>query len=129
MNAGWITDEERAQLANAVDRLANRVSRAEEESFSAMQARRFAGVTDHQLRYWDKTGLVKPSIQATGGRPGILRLYSLADLLRLRAIKALTESGISIQQLHQQRQLVEEKLQQYQRVLKDAPELLQHNTT
>jgi DNA-binding transcriptional MerR regulator len=129
VNAGQVTDQEREELAVAMDRLAKRLSEPVMESFRAGQARRFAGVTGHQLRYWDKTGLAKPSLQSTGGRPGTLRLYSLRDLLRLRAIKTLIDSGISVQQLHRQPRLVQEKLEQYQKTLQDAPELLHHSPT
>ena len=54
------------------------------EGFTADQAIRFTGCTAHQLRYWDRIGLVKPSVQATGGRPGVRRLYSFRDLIALK---------------------------------------------
>ena len=38
------------------------------EGFTVLQACRFTNCTAHQLRYWDQIGLVRPSIQSTGGR-------------------------------------------------------------
>ena len=45
------------------------------EGFTAHQATRLTGCTPRQLRYWDQIGLVRPSVQSTGGRPGVPRLY------------------------------------------------------
>ena len=40
------------------------------EGFTAHQATKFTGCSARQLRYWDQIGLVNPSVQGTGGRPG-----------------------------------------------------------
>ena len=69
------------------------------EGFTADQAIRFTGCTAHQLRYWDRIGLVKPSVQATGGRPGVRRLYSFRDLVSLKVIRSLQEGGMSLQRV------------------------------
>jgi DNA-binding transcriptional MerR regulator len=69
------------------------------EGFTAMQACRFTGCTGNQLRYWDKIGLVKPGVQATGGRPGVRRLYSFRDLIALRVVKSLLDGGMSLQRV------------------------------
>lgn len=69
------------------------------EGFSAQQASRFTGCTAHQLRYWDRIGLVKPSVQSTGGRPGVRRLYSFRDLVALRVVRSLLEGGMSLQRV------------------------------
>jgi DNA-binding transcriptional MerR regulator len=69
------------------------------EGFSAEQASRFTGCTSHQLRYWDRIALVRPSVQSTGGRPGVRRLYSFRDLVSLRVIKSLLEGGMSLQRV------------------------------
>ncbi|MDQ3916604.1 MAG: MerR family transcriptional regulator [Actinomycetota bacterium] len=69
------------------------------EGFTAQQTSRFTGCTAHQLRYWDRIGLVKPSIQATGGRPGVRRLYSFRDLVALKVVKSLLEHGMSLQRV------------------------------
>jgi DNA-binding transcriptional MerR regulator len=69
------------------------------DGFTAEQATRFTGCTAHQLRYWDRIGLVKPSVQATGGRPGVRRLYSFRDLVALKVIRSLQEGGMSLQRV------------------------------
>jgi DNA-binding transcriptional MerR regulator len=69
------------------------------EGFTAEQATRFTSCTPHQLRYWDRIGLVKPSVQATGGRPGVRRLYSFRDLVGLKVIRSLLEGGMSLQRV------------------------------
>jgi DNA-binding transcriptional MerR regulator len=69
------------------------------EGFSVLQACQFTGCTSHQLRYWDQIGLIRPSVQKTGGRPGVRRLYSFRDLVALRVIKALLDGGMSLQRV------------------------------
>ncbi|MBA2426636.1 MAG: MerR family transcriptional regulator [Actinobacteria bacterium] len=69
------------------------------EGFTADQASRFTGCTAHQLRYWDRIGLLQPSVQSTGGRPGVRRLYSFRDLVSLRVVHSLLEAGMSLQQV------------------------------
>lgn len=70
-----------------------------EHAFTAEQACRLSNCTHHQLRYWDKVGLVKPSIQPTGGRPGVRRLYSFRDLVALRVVRGLLDNGMSLQRV------------------------------
>jgi DNA-binding transcriptional MerR regulator len=69
------------------------------EGFTALQASRFTGSTGNQLRYWDKIGLVKPTVQATGGRPGVRRVYSFRDLIALKVVKSLLDGGMSLQRV------------------------------
>jgi DNA-binding transcriptional MerR regulator len=69
------------------------------EGFTAHQASRFTGCTPRQLRYWDQVGLVRPSIQQTGGRPGVARMYSFRDLVALRVVKSLLDGGMSLQRV------------------------------
>jgi DNA-binding transcriptional MerR regulator len=69
------------------------------EGFTAEQACRFTGTTAHQLRYWDRIGLVRPSVQSTGGRPGVRRLYSFRDLIALKCVRSLLEGGMSLQRV------------------------------
>ncbi|MFA6133350.1 MAG: MerR family transcriptional regulator [Phycisphaerae bacterium] len=60
------------------------------QAFSSNQAREVTGITSRQLNYWDKTGLVKPSVNSASGR-GSQRLYSYKDLLALKIVKTLLE--------------------------------------
>jgi DNA-binding transcriptional MerR regulator len=69
------------------------------EGFTAHQASKFTGCTPRQLRYWDEIGLVRPSVQRTGGRPGVPRLYSFRDLVALKVVKSLLDGGMSLQRV------------------------------
>ena len=69
------------------------------EGFTAEQASHFTGCTSHQLRYWDRIGLVKPTVQSTGGRPGVRRLYSFRDVVALRVVRSLLDGGMSLQRV------------------------------
>lgn len=70
-----------------------------EQAFTAEQTCRLSNCTHHQLRYWDRIGLVSPSIQGTGGRPGVRRLYSFRDLIALRVVRSLLDNGMSLQRV------------------------------
>lgn len=70
-----------------------------EQAFTAEQARRLSNCTHHQLRYWDRVDLIRPSIQGTGGRPGVRRLYSFRDLVALRVVRSLLDNGMSLQRV------------------------------
>lgn len=69
------------------------------EGFTTHQATKFTGCTPRQLRYWDQIGLVKPSVQSTGGRPGVARLYSFRDLVALKVVRSLLDGGMSLQRV------------------------------
>lgn len=70
-----------------------------DDGFTAEQASTLTGCTHHQLRYWDRVNLVRPSIQGTGGRPGIRRLYNFRDLVALRVVRSLLDNGMSLQRV------------------------------
>ncbi|WP_407643705.1 MerR family transcriptional regulator [Cumulibacter manganitolerans] len=55
-----------------------------------------AGITYRQLDYWARTGLVAPSIRTASGS-GSQRLYSFKDILVLKVVKRLLDTGISLQ--------------------------------
>jgi DNA-binding transcriptional MerR regulator len=57
-----------------------------------------AGITYRQLDYWARTGLVEPSVRAASGS-GSARLYSFRDILVLKVVKRLLDTGISLQQI------------------------------
>lgn len=54
-----------------------------------------AGITYRQLDYWARTGLVEPSIRPAAGS-GTQRLYSFRDILVLRIVKRLIDTGVSL---------------------------------
>jgi DNA-binding transcriptional MerR regulator len=57
-----------------------------------------AGISYRQLDYWARTALVEPSIRAATGS-GSQRLYSFRDILVLKVVKRLLDTGISLQQI------------------------------
>ncbi|MFN2557104.1 MAG: MerR family transcriptional regulator [Nitriliruptorales bacterium] len=65
---------------------------------------KIVGITYRQLDYWARTGLVVPSVRDAKGS-GSQRLYSFDDLVELRVMKRLLDTGVSLQRV---RQAVEE---------------------
>lgn len=59
---------------------------------------RAAGITYRQLDYWARTGLVSPTIRPALGS-GTHRLYSFRDILVLKVVKRLLDTGVSLQQI------------------------------
>ena len=57
-----------------------------------------AGITYRQLDYWARTGLVEPSIRSATGS-GSQRLYSFTDILVLKVVKRLLDTGVSLQNI------------------------------
>src|SRR3954454_4533524 len=57
-----------------------------------------AGITYRQLDYWARTGLVEPGIRPATGS-GTQRLYSFRDILVLKVVKRLLDTGVSLQQI------------------------------
>lgn len=81
------------------------------EGFTAAQACAYTGCTPHQIRYWDKIGLVKPTVQATGGRPGVRRMYAFRDLVALKVVRTLLEGGMSLQRVRRAYQYLRRRAQ------------------
>jgi DNA-binding transcriptional MerR regulator len=54
-----------------------------------------AGITYRQLDYWARTGLVEPSIRAGHGS-GSQRLYGFRDVVVLKIVKRLLDTGVSL---------------------------------
>ncbi len=59
---------------------------------------RVAGITYRQLDYWARTGLVAPTVRPATGS-GTHRLYSFRDILVLKVVKRLLDTGVSLQQI------------------------------
>jgi len=57
-----------------------------------------AGISYRQLDYWARTGLVEPSIQNAAGS-GSQRLYGFRDILVLKIVKRLLDTGVSLQNI------------------------------
>lgn len=61
-------------------------------------AAKAAGITYRQLDYWARTELVVPTIRDAKGS-GSQRLYGFRDILVLKLVKRLLDTGISLQQI------------------------------
>ena len=57
-----------------------------------------AGITYRQLDYWARTDLVVPTVRGASGS-GTQRLYSFRDVLVLKIVKRLLDTGVSLQQI------------------------------
>jgi DNA-binding transcriptional MerR regulator len=71
---------------------------AEEQGFRAPEVAKIVGISYRQLDYWARTDLVTPSIQDAGGS-GTQREYSFQDIVLLRAIKNLIDTGVNLQRI------------------------------
>ena len=69
----------------------------EDEGYRGPTACRAAGITYRQLDYWARTGLVEPSVRSSGTQ----RLYGFRDILVLKVVKRLLDTGVSLQQIRQ----------------------------
>jgi DNA-binding transcriptional MerR regulator len=71
---------------------------SQNQGYRGTSAAAAAGISYRQLDYWDRTGLVVPSIQGATGS-GSQRLYSFRDILVLKLVKRLLDAGVSLQQI------------------------------
>ena len=83
-------------------------------AYNTKTASAVTGASERQLRYWDRLGIIKPSVGAAGGR-GSRRLYSFLDLVQARTAKELRTGGLSLQ-----------KLRKALRILREHPEKIRH---
>ncbi len=70
----------------------------QEGGFKGATAARAAGISYRQLDYWARTGLVEPTVRGAAGS-GSQRLYGFRDILVLKLVKRLLDTGISLQQI------------------------------
>ena len=57
-----------------------------------------AGISYRQLDYWARTGLVEPTVRGASGS-GSSRLYGFKDILVLKIVKRLLDTGVSLQNI------------------------------
>jgi len=69
-----------------------------EQGYRVPDVCRIVGISYRQLDYWARTELVTPSIRDARGS-GSQRLYSFQDLVTLRVIKKLLDTGVSLQRV------------------------------
>lgn len=62
--------------------------------YSMGVAERLTGLTGRQIRYWEQHGLLAPS-RTKGGQ----RMYSEADILRLKEIRRLMGDGMTLERV------------------------------
>ncbi len=70
------------------------------EHFSGKKAAEIVGITYRQLDYWARTDLVRPSVADAAGS-GSRRRYSYRDLLELKVVKTLLDSGIKLESVRE----------------------------
>lgn len=56
------------------------------------------GIPVSALHYWDRTGLVKPTVRPAAGR-GSKRLFGFRDLAQLLVVSRLRDMGVSLQRI------------------------------
>lgn len=75
-----------------------------DEGFRAPTVAKIVGISYRQLDYWARTKLVEPSLRPADGS-GSMRLYGFSDIVQLKVVKRLLDTGIS---LHKVRLAIEE---------------------
>ncbi|WAL41580.1 MerR family transcriptional regulator [Brevibacterium sp. BRM-1] len=70
----------------------------EEAGYRGPTVCRVIGITYRQLDYWARTDLVVPSIRTASGS-GSQRLYSFRDILVLKIVKRLLDTGVALAQI------------------------------
>ena len=67
-------------------------------NFNSRAVSKIIELSMRQIDHWDKTHLIKPSVQEASGY-GSVRLYSFQDLIQFKVVKTLTDKGISLQKI------------------------------
>ena len=70
----------------------------EAEGFRGPTVCKIVGISYRQLDYWARTGLVEPSYRRAEGS-GTQRLYSFDDVVRIKVVKRLLDTGVSLQKV------------------------------
>jgi len=70
----------------------------DDSGYRGAVAARAAGISYRQLDYWARTQLVEPTVRGAAGS-GSQRLYGFRDILVLKLVKRLLDTGISLQQI------------------------------
>jgi DNA-binding transcriptional MerR regulator len=78
--------------------------------YSGSQAAKIVDITYRQLDYWARTDLIRPSVTDASGS-GSRRRYSYKDLLELRVIKTLLDSGFKLESVREVFHYLREQMQ------------------
>jgi len=76
--------------------------------FRSPQVCAVVGITYRQLDYWDRSGLLGPSLQEATGS-GTQRLYTFQDIVTLRVVKRLKDAGTSLHKIRSAFEQLEEQ--------------------
>ena len=68
--------------------------------YSGKKTAEIVGITYRQLDYWARTDLIRPSMTDAAGS-GSRRRYSYRNLLELKVVKNLLDSGIRLEQVRE----------------------------
>lgn len=68
--------------------------------YTSGEVRKLVGLSQRQLGYWDDSALIRPGARTADGR-GSRRLYTVLDVLLLKAVRRLREAGLSLQKVRQ----------------------------
>lgn len=69
---------------------------------------KIVGISYRQLDHWTTTGLITPSVREAKGS-GSQRLYGFEDVVELKVIKSLLDTGISLQRIRKAIEFVRAK--------------------
>jgi len=78
--------------------------------FSAKRTAEIVGISYRQLDYWARTDLVKPTSPAEGS--GSRRVYLYRDLLELKVVKNLLDSGFKLEKIRDAFEYLRDELHQ-----------------
>ena len=81
--------------------------RLSQTTFTNRQVTTLTGVTQRQLAYWRRTGLVIPTQASQGGHAR----YTFTDLVLLRTVRQLLDAGVSVQRLRKSISALQDYLQ------------------
>ncbi|MDD5308744.1 MAG: tetratricopeptide repeat protein [Deltaproteobacteria bacterium] len=75
------------------------------ETYTLAEVGRLFDVSESRLRYWDRSGFLKPS-----GYDGQRRVYTFQDLVGIRSAKTLLDGGVTLQRARRILSSLKEKL-------------------
>jgi len=87
-------------------------------NYNTRMVSKITGLTVRKISYWDSNHLIKPSIQGAQGT-GSTRLYSFMDLVQLKVVKSLRDSGMSLQKIRKSISYIKKHLPEIQEPLSD----------
>ena len=79
------------------------------DGYRGPQVCSIVGITYRQLDYWTRTNLIKASVADAQGS-GTQRLYSYSDLLQVKVIKSLLDSGFDLKKVRKVIEVLSDKL-------------------